>query len=147
MIARRPGTRRPARRGVSLIEVILATAIFLIALSGISVLIRSATDNALDAARTNQCSRLARSKMAELEAGVGDATVTDGGTGVFAEYPNYQWEVVTTQAVIPNAYDITVRVWIETPSRTTEVRLSQILLDPTLLNNAAPLQAPTTETP
>jgi hypothetical protein len=45
------------------------------------------------------------------------------------------------------AYDVTVRVWIETTtSRPTEVSLSQIILDSYLMNNAAPLSPPTTET-
>jgi prepilin-type N-terminal cleavage/methylation domain-containing protein len=152
VIARRRGpSGGPLRRGVSLIEVLLATAIFLISLASISVLVRTAADSATEATRTNLCSQLARSKMAELEAGVGDVTIADGGGGTFAEYPNYQWEVVSKQVTAGSgygyAYDVTVRVWIETRLKTTEVSLSQILVDPALLNNAAPLTAPTTETP
>jgi hypothetical protein len=125
--------------------VLLATAIFLISIAGISVLTRVASDNAAEAARTNLCSRLARSKMAELEAGVGDATVSGGGSGTFSDYPNYQWEVTSVQSGY--AYDVTVRVWIETTtSRPTEVSLSQIILDSYLMNNAAPLSPPTTGT-
>ncbi len=149
MIARRRRqTGRPLRRGVSLIEVLLATAIFLIALASISVLVRSAADSAADATRTNLCSQLARSKMAELEAGVGDVTISSGGSGTFDDRPGYQWEV-TSEAVSAGTgtyYDVTVRVWIETQLKTTEVSLSQLLIDPSLLNNAAPLTAPTTET-
>lgn len=145
IVRRRRGAVGPVRRGVSLIEVLLATAIFLISIAGISVLTRVASDNAADAARTNLCSRLARSKMAELEAGVGDATVSGGGSGTFAEYPNYQWEVTSVQSGY--AYDVTVRVWIDTGTmRPTEVSLSQLILDPYLMNNAAPLSAPTTTT-
>lgn len=149
MIVRRWGScGGPLRRGVSLIEVLLATAIFLISLASISVLIRTAADSATEATRTNQCSQLARMKMAELEAGVGDVTIDSGGSGTFAEYPSYQWEVVSVPVSVGNgyAYDVTVRVWIETRLKTTEVSLSQILVDPVLMNNAAPLTAPTTET-
>lgn len=146
IVHRRPSTRL-LRRGVSLIEVLVATAIFLISLASISVLIRTAADSATEATRTNLCSQLARSKMAELEAGVGDVTIADGGTGTFSEYPNYQWEVVSVSVAAGGkyAYDVTVRVWIETRLKTSEVSLSQILVDPALLNNAAPLTAPTTE--
>ncbi len=149
MIARRRrNSGRPPRRGVSLIEVLLATAIFLISLAALSVLVRSAADSAADATRSNQCSRLARSKMAELEAGVGEVSLTGGGGGTFDEAPGYQWEVTPVPVAVGSgvAYDVTVRVWIETPLKTTEVSLSQIILDPTLMNNAAPLTAPTTET-
>lgn len=146
MIARRRGTTCSARRGVSLIEVLLATAIFLLSIAAIGVLVGVGSDNALDATRTNLCSQLARGKMAELEAGVGEVTISSGGSGTFADRPNYNWEVVSVPTSVPNAYDVTVRVWIEIGVRPTEVSLSQILLDPALMNNAAPLTAPTTET-
>lgn len=142
MIVRRRGVAGPVRRGVSLIEVLLATAIFLISIAAIMALLRSASDTAAEAARTNQCSRLARSKMAELEAGVGDATISGGGSGTFDAYPNYKWEV--TSVPVGAAYDVTVRVWVDTTLRPTEVSQSQVLVDPTYLNNAAPLSPPTT---
>jgi type II secretory pathway pseudopilin PulG len=149
--ARRRGTTGLARPGVSLIEVLLATAIFLISIAALGILIRSGSDNATEAARTNLCSQLARSKMAELEAGIGDVTVSGGGQGTFDDRPNYQWEVISTQISvgsggIASAYDVTVRVWIDTGGRPTEVSLSQVLLDPYLMNNAAPITAPSTET-
>lgn len=148
MIARtRGGTTSPhTPPGVSLIEVLLATAIFLISLAALSVLLRGATDDALDADRTNLCSRLARTKMAELEAGVGEVSVSTGGVGTFADFPNYNWEVIPGQAAFTNAYDVTVRVWSDAGGRTVEVSLSQVVIDPTFLNNAAALQAPTTTT-
>jgi type II secretory pathway pseudopilin PulG len=147
VIARRPAHRRTARPGVSLIEVLLATAIFLMSIAAIGVLLRAGSDAALEASRTNLCSRLARSKMAELEAGVGDVTLSPGTTGgTFADQPNYQWEVICGQTSVPNAYDVTVRVWNEVGTRPVEVSLSQVVLDPSLMNNAAPLQPPTTTT-
>lgn len=150
MIAHRPGAGRPVRPGVSLIEVLVATSILLISIAAISLLTQLGTDSATEAARTNLCSRLARSKMADLEAGVGDVTLS-GGSGTFDEFPNFQWEVVSVPVGQSGfAYDVTVRVWIETPSRRpTEVSVSQIVLDPAAMNNAAPIsppEQPTTET-
>lgn len=147
IVRRRRGVAGPVRRGVSLIEVLLATAIFLIALSAIMLLFRSAFDSATEASRTNLCSRLARTKMAELEAGVGDATVSGGGNGTFDAYPNYKWEVTSVPvgtSSVSVTYDVTVRVWLDTTLRSTEVSYSQVLVDPTYLNNAAPLSPPTT---
>ena len=149
MIARRRGATCSARRGVSLIEVLLATAIFLLSIAAIGILVQAGSNDAVEATRTNLCSQLARGKMAELEAGVGDVTIDSGGSGTFAEYPNYQWEVVSVPVAANNsiqaAYDVTVRVWVET-GRPTEVSLSQILVDPAMMNNAAPLTPPATET-
>lgn len=142
---RSPG--RSVRRGVSLIEVLLAMAIFLMSIAALGILVRGGSDEAMDAARTNLCSQLARSKMAELEAGLGDVTLSSGGSGEYATPPGYQWQVISTpMSNNPSAYDVTVRVWVETGSRPAEVSLSQILVDPYLMNNAAPLNAPTTAT-
>jgi Tfp pilus assembly protein PilV len=145
VIAARPGLCHTARPGVSLIEVLLATAIFLMSIAAIGVLLRTGSDAALEASRTNLCSQLARAKMAELEAGVGEVTLTQGTTGgTFADRPSYQWEVICTQISVGNSYafDVTVRVWNEGGARPVEVSLSQVLLDPSLMNNAAPLQPP-----
>ncbi len=149
MTAARPGRTRPVRPGISLIEVLLATAIFLISIAALGILVRSGSDFAVEASRTNTCSQLARSKMAELESGTGDVTLDSGGTGTFSDRPNYNWEVISvpTTAGGGTVYDVTVRVWIETGSRPTEVSLSQLILDPYLQDNAAPRTAPTTETP
>lgn len=148
MIVRRRGSGRSVRRGVSLIEVLLATAIFLMAIAALGILVRGGSEQATEAARTNLCSQLARAKMAELEAGVSDVTLSSGGSGEFADRPGYKWEVISTQSgVSSNAYDVTVRVWVESViGQSIEVSLSQVLLDPALMNNAAPLTAPSTAT-
>lgn len=154
MIARRPPLGgatpppSPLRRGVSLIEVLLAFAIFMISIAGVSVLVRSALEHADQAARTNLCSRLASSKMGELTAGVGDTTLSaDGSQGTFPEEPNYQWQLLSRPGEVSGTYDVTVRVWSDPPRPGGEVSLSQVVIDPALLNNAGPLQAPTTEVP
>jgi hypothetical protein len=122
-------------------------AIFLLSIAAIGILVRGGSDMATDAAHTNLCSQLARSKMAEVYAGVGDVSLTSGGSGEFADHPGYKWEVISTQmSGCPNAYDVTVRVWIESGIQPTEVSLSQVLLDPALMDNAAPRTAPSTAT-
>jgi len=147
IVRRRGPGRRSVRRGISLIEVLLATAIFLMSIAALGILVRGGSEQATEAARTNLCSQLARSKMAELEAGVSDVTLSSGGSGEFADRPGYKWEVISTQSsVSSNAYDVTVRVWVESTVQSTEVSLSQVLLDPALMNNAAPLTAPSTAT-
>jgi len=124
----------------------VATAIFMMSIAAIGILVRGGSDMALEASRTNLCSRLARSKMAEIEAGTSDVTVSTGGSGSFADQQGYQWEVISVPISVPNAYDVTVRVWVDSGVKLTEVSVSQILLDPSLMNNAAPLSAPTTST-
>ncbi len=140
---RKPNGKRP---GVSLIEVLLATAIFLMAVASISVLMSGAADSAIDTNRINLCSSLAPSKIAHLEEGVGDVSLTSGGSGTFPDYPNLSWDVTCEPTAYLNAYDVTVRVYAPNSARKTEVVLSQLIFDPAYLNNAGALTAPTTGT-
>ena len=119
---------------MTLLEVLVAMAVFLIALAGIAQLIDFGTDSAVDAARTTTGTRLAQSKMAEVEAGV--VPVSESSSGTFDDEPNWQWAVEVGAEVAPNTYPVTVRVWIET-GRKVEVDLSQIIYDPQYLGNGA----------
>ena len=88
-----PGWHR--RPGLSLLEVLLAAVIFMMLLAGISILIRTAVDNAISAYRTNLGSSLARSKLAEIEAAASDVDITTGGSGTFTDQPDWNWEVTS----------------------------------------------------
>lgn len=137
----RPAARRP---GLSLLEVLLAMAIFLIALAAISTLIDAGTTSAADAADTATAGRLAQSKMAEFEAGV--LAVADGGSGVFdGDDARWNWEATPSVLGVPNTYELTVRVYRTTNSR-VDVSLSQVIFDPNYLNTAAPTPRPETTT-
>jgi Tfp pilus assembly protein PilV len=139
--------QRKARAGLSLLEVLLASVIFLMVLAGISMLIRTAVDNALSAYRTNLGSSLARSKMAEIEAAASDVDLTTGGSGSFSDQPDWTYEVTSTNIgygvyqvdiVVSNSADVNKR---------DAVRISQMVFDANLLNNAATAQPPSTESP
>ena len=57
------------RSGLSLIEVILSLAIFMMSLAAIGQLVTMGSDRGLDARFTMRGTRLAESKMAEIEVG------------------------------------------------------------------------------
>jgi len=128
---------------MTLLEVLVAMAVFLIALAGIAQLIDFGTDSAVEAARTTTGTRLSQSKMAEVEAGV--VSVSESSSGTFDDEPNWQWSVEVGAEVAPNTYPVTVRVWIET-GRKVEVDLSQIIYDPQYLGNGAAAVDPNTAT-
>ena len=137
--------RQSQRSGLSLLEVLLASVIFMMVLAGITILIRSAVDNALSAYRTNLGSSLARSKMAEIEAAVSDVDITTGGSGTFADQPDWNWEV-TSSNVGNGCYQIDITVFTNADrSKRDQTRLTQMVFDANLLNNAATAQPPTTE--
>lgn len=129
---------------MTLLEVLVAIAVFLMALAGIAQLIEFGSNNSLEAARTTTGTRLANSKMAEVEAGV--IPVTESGSGTFDEEPLWQWSVEVGAPVALNTYPVTVRVWIE-QGRRVEVSTSQIIYDPLFMGNGAAAVAPTAEGP
>ena len=139
----RAAPRIRVRRGMTLLEVLVAMAVFLMALAGIAQLIEFGTDSAVEAARTTTGTRLCQSKMAEVEAGVIPAT--EDGTGVFEEEPLWHWSVEIGAAVAANTHPVTVRVWIDS-GRKIQVTLTQIVFDPEFMGNAAPAIAPPTTT-
>src|SRR5262245_43014791 len=123
--------RRPGRRaGMSLLEVLVAMAVFLVCLTGIGRLVDAGTDRALEAKYNTVGTRLAQSKMAEVEAGV--IRVADGGSGDFVEDGDdpWQWTVESTQTEVPNAFDVVVTVSRPYRGRTFSVKLAQIIYDP-----------------
>jgi general secretion pathway protein I len=140
---RSPQRMSSRRGGMTLIEVIVAIAVFMIALAGIAQLVEFGSNNAIDAARTATGNRLAQSKMAEVEAGV--VAVSESSSGTFDEEPLWQWSVEVGAPVALNIYPVTVRVWIE-QGRPIEVRTSQIIYDPLFMSGAAAAVAPTTTT-
>jgi len=134
--------RRP---GISLLEVLLALAIFLLALVAIGQLVDIGTDSALDSQAQATATRLAQSKLAEVEAG---AVALDGSSssGSFDVEPEWQWDVSSTQANIPNLYTVTVRVSREFRNRQFQVTMTQLVFDPKQMGNAQEAQKPQTTT-
>jgi type II secretion system protein I len=136
--------RSPYRRpGISLLEVLLALAIFLLALVAIGQLVDIGTDHALDSQAQATATRLAQSKLAEVEAGV---IPLDGSSpsGTFDVEPEWTWTVSSTQANIPNLYTVTVQVSRQFRNRQFEVSLTQLVFDPNMMGNAQEAQKPQT---
>lgn len=132
------GTRH--RPGITLIEVLLGLAIFLLALVPISRLVGMGTDSALEAALQSDGMRLAASKMAEVEAGV--VSAVGGGSGTFEDEPAWSWEVQSSPTAIPNLYAITVTVSHDFRGQPMTVSLWQMIVDPATMGTAAAIAKP-----
>lgn len=140
MIAR-PAARRS---GLTLLEVLLSLTIFLIALAALGSLIDLGEDNASRAALTTTGTRLAQSKLAEVEAGVVDCT--SSGSGNCDDEPGWTWNVESAAGPATNLYAITVRVGKDYKGKRFEVTLAQMVCDPNQMGGAAAAQPPTTAT-
>ena len=139
-------TRRPARRaGMSLVEVLLALAILVLALVAIGRLVDIGTDRGNDARAYTRGTRLAQAKMAETEAGmVSLASETDG------EFEGddrvWKFKVTPEPAGPPNLYTVTVRVTRDFQGRPVEVVLAQMIFDPAVTGSAAQAERPAATT-
>ena len=138
MIARR-STRRS---GMSLIEVLVSLAIFLLSLAAIGSLVDSGSNKALSARYQNTGTRLAASKMAEVEAGV--IAVSTGASGDFSADGDegWTWTVDSIASDVSNVYSVTVTVSKQFQGRPFEVVVTQSIFDPALMGTGAEAQPP-----
>ncbi|MDY3552019.1 prepilin-type N-terminal cleavage/methylation domain-containing protein [Gemmata sp. JC717] len=133
--------RRPRRRGLSLIEVLLALAILLLSIIAIGRLVDVGTDHGNAARASTRGSRLAQSKMAEVEAGV--VALTGEASGAFdGDDAAWNYTVTPEAAGPPNLYTVTVKVSRTIDGKSFELVLTQMIFDPTMTGSAAQAERP-----
>jgi hypothetical protein len=126
---------------MSLLEVIVALAILILAVTAINRLVDIGTDRGTDARMYTRGARLAQSKMAEVEAGL--VSVSSESEGQFdGEDGAWSFKVLPEPAGPPNLYTVTVRVTRDISGRPIEVTLAQMVFDPTLMGSAAQAERP-----
>ena len=127
-------TLRTSRPGLSLMEVLVAVAIFLLALGGITQLVSMSSDRALEVQMMNQASRLCQSKFAQVQSG--EVPLTAQSDTPFDEDPDYLWSLTVDPGTVTNLWVVTVKVARERPgSAPIESSLSQMLLDPSVVGS------------
>lgn len=133
--------RSVPRQGLSLIEVLLSLTILVIALGAIGHLVDIGTDRGNDARAYNRGTRLAQSKMAEVEAGL--ISLTGETSGQFTNSDDAGWSyTVTAQASgPPNLHTVTVTVSTTISGRPITITLTQMIFDPTLLGSSSQAEA------
>lgn len=125
---------RPARSGLTLLEVILSLAILLISLVAVSRLVDMGTDRELDTRMNNTGTRLAQAKLAEFETGV---LSLDSTSGEFSDADaGWSWSM-TSDNKGTNLYLISVTVTRDVRGKPFTLTLAQMILDPTTKGTAA----------
>ena len=120
------------RAGLTLLEVLVALAIFLVSLIGIGQLITMGADRARDVQQQAESTRLCQSKLAEVVAGVVPVSSSQSSTP-FDEDPNWEWSMDSEQGSVTGLYSITVHVSrSRRDGSRVETALSQMVLDPSL---------------
>jgi general secretion pathway protein I len=134
--------RRSHRDGMSLMEVLIALAIFLLCLTAISRLVDMGGDFALSARYQNTGTRLAASKLAEVEAGL--VALTQASSGDFSADGDdgWTWTVTPSATDVTNVYAVTVTVSKPFQGRDFQVVLTQTVCDPAQMGTGAEAQPP-----
>lgn len=124
------------RCGLSLLEVIVALAIFLLSLVAISQLIEQGADMAVEMDENSHASMLAQSKLAELVAG-SEPLTGHGDTAIDGE-ADWYWSLTADADSIPGLFRVVVSVHKDAPRGKIEVAFSQLVLDPTKRGSTTP---------
>ena len=135
---------RQPRSGLTLLEVLLSLVILLISLAALGALVDFGETRAALAAMTSTGTRLAQSKLAEVEAGVVDCT--SGGSGNCDDEPGWTWTLESTAGAATNLYAVTVKVGRDFKGQRFEVTLAQMVCDPAQMGGATAATDPTAST-
>jgi general secretion pathway protein I len=126
-------TRR-ARPGMTLMEVVLSTVIFMISATAIYYLSSLGGERALDIYDQTKASLLCQSKLAEIVAGA-EPLASGGGYGPFPNDSDkdYEWRMEAAESDVPSLWDVKIWVRHERPGgQFIQAHLCQKVLDPTM---------------
>lgn len=121
--------RRVPRQGLTLLEVLIALAIFLFSLVAISRLVDAGVDLAVESDLRSYGSMLAQSKLAQVTAGA--IPLASQPASADEDDPDWSWSMEAEQDAIPNLWRIKVTVTRALKTGRVEVVASQLVLDPT----------------
>lgn len=136
----------PARSGLTLLEVIVAMAIFLISVIAILQLVLLGGERAMDVRLQTRTSMRCQAKLAEVMAGFTPLSSGGGYTNFDEDFDkDLQWRMEATESV-PGLWD--VKIWVKADlasGKTVESSLFQMVLDPSIRGTTfdQPLPAPT----
>ena len=139
--------RAAARRGLSLLEVLIALAVFLLAYGAIWQLMNLSSDQAVELTNRNRATQLAQSKLDEVLSGA-LALQSQGDTGFEDEYnaPGFTYQIDVADGAVSSLHVVTVTVTRETPTSTVKVQVSQMVLDPAQAGSTQDVQPLATTT-
>jgi general secretion pathway protein I len=138
---RRQLSRQP-RRGLSLLEVLVALAVFLLSYIAIHQLMNLATNHAIEVAYRNRATQLAQRKLAEMFAGV--ESFQSSGDSSFDEPDDSEYSWSSNVETYPNEDNLSVvSVTVSRPfnNSTLSVTLTQMMVNPTVLGSSQDVQA------
>ncbi len=145
-VARKRETQ--VRKGLTLLEVVVALGIFLLSSVALYQLFSIGTERALDVQQQATASMLCQREMAKITVG---ALPLESNSGEFSEesLAGWQYQIEASEAEVTNLWSVKVTVFRDRPDgKKMEVSLSQLVLDPSVRGSTleAPAASPTTPT-
>lgn len=121
---------RQKRKGLSLLEVIVSTAIFFLSVIAIYGLLDMGQRNGENARQRGQALRIAEARLAEAAAGV---LALESASGEESACPGYQWEISCESfGNLAGLMKVTARSFHKNEPQRSLVSVSQLVLDTTL---------------
>lgn len=137
------GYKPQARRGLTLIEVLLALAIFIMSVIALGGLVDMGTEREMEAQFRVRAARLAQAKMAETVSGtLGSLAQAASGSGNFDNDPEWSYTTTATtaqgQVALANLYTVQVTVSRNYKGHQYSYTLSQMAIDPYQMGTGQP---------
>lgn len=143
-VHRRKSQRRrpvaPGRAGLTLFEVVLSIAIFLMAMAAIGELIRLGSRASVQARLRTEAVMRCESKLSEVVIGV--LPLNDAG-GAYPDDANWTWNLTVVASDVENLKLVTVTAVRTAPDGTIEsmFSLKRLIRDPVIFEQAAEAEA------
>ncbi len=127
--------RAPAARpALTLMEVLVSLAIFLLSLAALTRLVTFAGERALEAQYRSQATLYCLSQLAEVEAG--SIALGSQGDQPVGDDSEYEWSMDATQGQVAGLWNVTVTVTRKAQGAApVKVSLSKIVLDPSAVGS------------
>jgi general secretion pathway protein I len=125
----KPNRRRP---GLSLLEVLVALAIFLFSMVTISKIVIAAADRAVEARYHSEGVQICQQLLARLS--IGELSMSSQGDTPLDQDPEWHWSVDAEQGTVSGLWNVTVHASRAGPtgSPMEYCSLSEMLLDPSM---------------
>ncbi len=127
--------RAPAARpALTLMEVLVSLAIFLLSLAALTRLVTFAGERAQEAQYRSQATMYCLSQLAEVEAG--SIAMSSQGETALGDDPDYEWSMDASQGQVAGIWNVTVTVTHKNGNGVPiKVSLSKIVLDPAVVGS------------
>ena len=137
-----PKRKRRVRPAITLLEVVIALAIFLLAMTVFSQMLLRNGEITRNIQWQNMATRLCQSKLSEVVAGV--VPLSSQSDALVDEEPDYTWSLQADNGSVTGLWNVTVTVTRQQTGggNPVQVSLTEMVLDPTIIGSTQDVPPP-----